>query len=209
MGRHRYTGTTAITAWQTATGQEKIGGSSVFVNKEPQLVVYGGGGTVGGYIPASLPQYQLQINSPMLTSGIDVASQYGISYPSKDFYGVAISSSSKVVGAGQTISWTNGTGTCSQATTFLARTSSPPTATQEQYNALICGMVADGNLSGLDALYKMATDSATDANLNLIGTSFPLTPTGSPTFAANSGYTGGATAYLANGYIPSRWEPHA
>ena len=53
-------------AWQIATGQEMIKGANVGYTVEPRLVVYGGGGVTGGYVPESLNEYQLQSGSPMI-----------------------------------------------------------------------------------------------------------------------------------------------
>ena len=195
---------TSFAAWQTASGQEKIGGSNVGLTSEPRLVVYGGGGTVGGYLPASLKQYQLQAGSPMLAAGLNINSQYGVTLPGTDFFGAAITASALPVGAGQQIAWANGAGTCPQATAFLARASSPPTATQEQYNALICGRVADGTWSLYDVQYKFATDSQTDAVLNLASSSYPLTLSGTIPFTANGGIQGdGSTGFGDTGLNPS------
>jgi hypothetical protein len=94
---------------------------------------------------------------------------------------------------------------CSQATTFLARTSGLSGTETTAYTNLICGMVTDGTWSLLDALYIFATNTTTTANLNLCGTSFGLTVNGSVSFTADVGYTGasGAGNYIATGYIPS------
>lgn len=196
---------TAFANWQTASGQEKISGSNVGVTKEPRLVVYGGGGDTGGYVPASLTEYQLQTSSPMIGAGIDVNANYGVAYPSTDYFGAAITSAAKLIGAGQTITWTSGTGTCPQATGALGRLSSPPTATQEQTNALVCGAVIDGWYSLEDGLWKLATDSATDAAINLANANYNLVVTQTETFTANLGYTGdGSTGLLtANGLDPA------
>lgn len=207
VGTYSYNGTgySTFSAWQAASGQEKIGGANVGLTSEPRLVVYGGGGTIGGYIPANLNEYELQGGSPMLGAGINLVTQYGYNIGSQDFYGASISALSLPVGAGQQVAWSGASSaSCSQATAFLGRASSPPTATQEQYNALICGLVADGAWAELDALYKLAADSATDAKLNLVSSSYGLTPQGTITFAANAGYTGdGSTGYLTTGYTPS------
>lgn len=189
--------------WQTATGQEKIGGVNVGKTNEPRLVAFDAGGITGGYVPASLLAYQLQTGSPMVGGGIDVTAQYSVTYPTTDYYGVAITSSAKLIGAGQTIAWTPGVGTCSSATTALGRMSSPPTATQEQANGTICSLVGAGVWSTRDAVYKIASDSATDAKLNLVSSSYGLTPNGTIPFTANAGYTGdGSTGYLDTGFIP-------
>jgi hypothetical protein len=97
---------------------------------------------------------------------------------------------------------------CTQATTFLARTSGLSGTETTAYTNLICGMVTDGTWSLLDALYIFATNTTTTAKLNLISTSFPIayhgTPAESSQFSADHGYTGdGSTVYLDTGFIPS------
>lgn len=106
-------------------------------------------------------------------------------------------------------------GGCTAATNFLARTSGLSGTETSAYTTMICGLVTDsiitGNLSGatgcgavLDGLYIFATNTTTTANLNLCGTSFGLTQTGSITFTADQGYTGdGLTGYLDTGFVPS------
>jgi hypothetical protein len=206
-GSFSWNGTTFTTfsAWQTGTGQEKIAGANVGRNVEPQLVTYGFDGTTNGYNPTSLTQYQLQTGSPMLGGGIDITAQYGISIGLTDFFGVPISSSSKVIGAGQMVAWAGAaSATTPQAVAFLGRATSLTSAQQQQYNALISGLITDGVYSHLDLLYKTAgAGSAANANLNLIDTSFGLTFGGTVTFGAK-GYTGdGATGWVDTGFTPS------
>lgn len=91
-------------------------------------------------------------------------------------------------------------GGCSQATTFLARTSGLSGTETSAYTTLICGLVSDGNFSLFDALYIFATNSTTTAGLNVVSTSFTLTPHGTLTFSADNGYTGdGSTGWLDTG----------
>lgn len=105
-----------------------------------------------------------------------------------------------------------GGGGCSQATTFLARTSLTGSDVTN-YTNLICGMVTDGLITGnmsttgcgslFDAIYILATKDTTTANLNLCSTSFSLTAHNSPSFSAYNGYTGnGSNAYLDTGANP-------
>lgn len=104
-----------------------------------------------------------------------------------------------------------GGGPCSQATTFVARTTlSVPEAAA--ITTMICGMVSDGTGCSswgaggtLDALYILAVNTTTNASLNLCSTSFTLTTHGTPTaFTPNVGYNGDAsTFYLDTGYVPS------
>jgi hypothetical protein len=105
-------------------------------------------------------------------------------------------------------------GACSQATTFLARTSGLNGTETTAYTTLICGLVTDGLITGtlsgatgcgtvLDALYIFATNTTTTANLNICGTSYGLTTTAAPTFSADHGYTGnGSTQFLITGFSP-------
>lgn len=104
---------------------------------------------------------------------------------------------------------------CTAATNFLARTSGLSGTETTAYTTMICGLVTDsiitGNLSGatgcgavLDGLYIFATKDTATANLNLCGTSFGLTQSGSVTFHADSDYQGdGSTGYLDTGLTPS------
>lgn len=92
---------------------------------------------------------------------------------------------------------------CSQATTFLARTSGLDAAHTAAYTNLICGLVANGLWSGFDFLYVFSTQDATTAGLNLVSTSYTATPTSSPTFTADRGYAGNGTS----SYVSSNWNP--
>jgi hypothetical protein len=93
---------------------------------------------------------------------------------------------------------------CSQATTFLARTSGLSGTETAAYTTMICGMVSDGTWSLLDALYIFATNNTTTANLNLVSTNFGITQVGTVTFAADTGYTGdSSTGVLNTGFIPA------
>ena len=75
---------------------------------------------------------------------------------------------------------------------------------QQLYNALISGIVADGNSAFLDTFYKLASDTSAHALLNLMGaSSFPLSIFGSPTFSANNGFTGAAASYLTSTFTPN------
>lgn len=97
-----------------------------------------------------------------------------------------------------------GGGGCSQATTFLARTSGLSGTETSVYTTLICGLVSDGDWTHLDALYFWPTNNATTAALNLVGTSFSLVSHGSMTFNADVGYTGdGSAAFLDTQFVPS------
>jgi hypothetical protein len=99
-----------------------------------------------------------------------------------------------------------GSGSCSQSSAFFARAGTLDTTHHNAYDTMICGLVTDGVWSAFDAFYVLGTDTASNANLNLVSSSFALTPHGSPTFTANSGYNGAdgsTTIYLDTGFNPS------
>jgi len=97
-------------------------------------------------------------------------------------------------------------GACSQATSFLARTSGLDGTHTSAYTTMICGLVTDGVWSKLDVLYFLGTQDATTAGLNLISSSFTITTHGSPNFSADNGYLGvdgSTTVYLDTGLNPA------
>lgn len=97
-----------------------------------------------------------------------------------------------------------GTAVSPQAAAFLARTSGLNGIHRTAYIKLINGLVADGLWTKIDALWIMATQDSATALLNLINTSFALTLTNSPTFAADQGYTGnGTTMSINTGFAPA------
>ena len=97
--------------------------------------------------------------------------------------------------------WDSGGATgCSQATAYLARATGE-TAHAADLTTLICGLVSDGVWSKLDAFYIFAQQTQADANLNLIGTSYPITVTGAPTFTQYRGYNFAASGqWLDTGF---------
>jgi hypothetical protein len=82
---------TSLNSWQSATGEEKLNGKSVGYQVSPGLTAPGTGGTIGynGNL-SSLSAYRLLSNSPLINRGINVATVFGISGPSRDFFGDAI-----------------------------------------------------------------------------------------------------------------------
>lgn len=96
------------------------------------------------------------------------------------------------------------TASCTESSNFIARTSGLDNTHKTRYDTLICGLVTDSVFTLLDGLWVFATDTESNAQLNLISSSFNLTKTGSPTFTANTGYTGDASAaFLDTGLNPS------
>lgn len=104
-----------------------------------------------------------------------------------------------------------GGGGCSQATTFLARTSLAGSDVTN-YTNLICGMVTDGLITGdlsttgcgslFDVLYIFATHDATNALFNICGSSFTGNPTGLA-FTAYSGFTATSGQNFQTSFNPS------
>ncbi len=91
------------------------------------------------------------------------------------------------------------------AAAFLARTSGLDATHINAYTALINGLVTDSVWSKLDVLHIYATKDSATALLNLKSSSFNGTSHGSPTFAADLGFTGSAgstTIYIDSGFNP-------
>lgn len=93
-----------------------------------------------------------------------------------------------------------------EAYNFLQRVTGLDLTHSSMYINLINGLVSDGVWSSLDALYFTATDTEVHAKLNLIGTSYPLTKTGSISFLADQGFSivaDSASDYITTGFNPS------
>jgi hypothetical protein len=82
---------TTFASWIAAeTEQEPIAQQLPNPLVNPSLASPGGGGTMHGYAPANLSQYQLSFASPMVGVGLDLNSLYSISPGTVDFYGNAV-----------------------------------------------------------------------------------------------------------------------
>ncbi|HSV15698.1 MAG TPA: right-handed parallel beta-helix repeat-containing protein [Tepidisphaeraceae bacterium] len=77
---------TSLSAWQSATGQEKLNGKSVGLQVDPKLTAAGTGGVLNGNL-AQLSAYRLQSTSPLINKGVNVATVFGVAGVSKDFFG--------------------------------------------------------------------------------------------------------------------------
>ena len=89
-----------------------------------------------------------------------------------------------------------------QALAYLARTvGGNEGGNGANIATLIDGLVSDGVWAKLDCLYVLAQQNATDALLNLIGTSYPLT--GSATFTTYQGFSAFPTGALNTGFDPT------
>jgi hypothetical protein len=97
--------------------------------------------------------------------------------------------------------WDGAGGHSSQALAYLARTVGGNEGGNGTNIAnLIDGLVSDGVWAKLDALYVLAQQNATDARLNLVSASYPLT--GSATFTAYQGFSAFAAGGLDTGLLP-------
>lgn len=93
---------------------------------------------------------------------------------------------------------------CAEARALFARMSSQPGLLRKRLiNELILDLKAASVWSLLDAFYVLAAHDSQAARLNWVSTSFNLTATGSPTFTADEGYTGGSGKYLDTAFTPS------
>jgi hypothetical protein len=82
-----------------------------------------------------------------------------------------------------------GGGPSAQTIAYLARTvGGNEGGNAANITALIDGLVADGVWAKLDCLYVLAQQNQADAQLNLVGTSYPLTYGGLPAFTAYQGF---------------------
>lgn len=90
------------------------------------------------------------------------------------------------------------------AAAFLARTSGLDSAHVTAFTNFISCEVTANLWNKWDVIYTPATNSTGNANLNLINPKYTLTPVGSPSFAADKGYTGvdSSTISLDSGYVP-------
>lgn len=81
-----------------------------------------------------------------------------------------------------------------EARAFLARTTGLDSRHRLAYTKLINGLVRDGVWRSLDVLYIFAAQDQTTSLLNLVSSSFSASVSNSPTFTADQGWTGGASA---------------
>lgn len=88
---------TGLTAWQTATGYELDGGSSVALTTDPLLTAPGTAGIIGDpTLLVNLTEYQLTSSSVLNIDGVNLTAEFGIDVGGQDFYGVVIPSSGEV-----------------------------------------------------------------------------------------------------------------
>ena len=84
---------TSLATWQTATGEEKLGSSAEGTTANPRLTNPGAGGTLGNADNlSSLTAYTLLPTTPLLNTGLNLSTLFGINMGTQDFYGVPVPS---------------------------------------------------------------------------------------------------------------------
>ena len=162
-----YTGAlaTALAAWQSATGQEKISGSSVALHVDPLLNSQADAGTVGAYNPVALSNYNLQSSSPMKGVGLNILSQFSLSPGPNDYYGVPIPYGSVYnVGAGTYLEICSATNLVVGALTITAPTLSGNVATFTA-TSLVVGSPAIGAPALARVYNVLSGQTSTGVNL--------------------------------------------
>ncbi len=96
------------------------------------------------------------------------------------------------------------TPTSAQSAAFLARATGITSNTDKtNYDAFITGLVSDGVWASLDALWQLIAPDSVSQLLNLVSSSFTLTPH-NYSFVAKTPVTGdGTSLYFSTGYTPS------
>jgi hypothetical protein len=100
-----------------------------------------------------------------------------------------------------------GSSNCAKYTTFLNRTTSVDVKHRGAYRQWICNLDVQGVFAKLDAAYLFATNSSSNALLNIVSSSFTAIVNGAPGFTVDAGYLGTAanptTDFLDTGFNPS------
>jgi hypothetical protein len=82
----------SLSAWRTATGQEKLNANDVGIQADPKLINAGNGekALTPRTMASLMNAYKLQSNSPCKDSGLDLNALFGINPGNRDFYGSSI-----------------------------------------------------------------------------------------------------------------------
>jgi len=81
----------SLEEWRLATKQEMMDKTAVGFDADPDLVDPGNGGIIGNALQlGTLNAYKLKQSSPLIDSGLDIKSVFGIESGSQDFYGTVI-----------------------------------------------------------------------------------------------------------------------
>jgi hypothetical protein len=204
-----YKGTTytSLASWQAATGQEKVSGKAVGMQANPLFVSPGAAtGNPTATTLSAMTNYKLQTGSPVLSAGVSLAGNYGVSTPSSDFFGVTIASTVLAVpgidqshAAAVITSPTSNTSTGSTTTntstgTTTSNTSTGTTAAGAQLTGTVFGTTGSYNNDGntiakavdgsLTSFFDGPTANGDTVGLNL-GTADTITAI---KFASRSGW---------------------
>jgi hypothetical protein len=81
----------SLTAWRTATGQEKVNGVATGFSVDPQFTAPGAGPTFGNAdLLKNLTAYKLKSTSPLINKGLDLFTLFGVSSGGKDYMGTLL-----------------------------------------------------------------------------------------------------------------------
>ncbi|UCF42730.1 MAG: right-handed parallel beta-helix repeat-containing protein [Planctomycetota bacterium] len=84
---------TNLNDWRVASGQERVSGMDVGFQIDPKLIDAGRGGTIGdARLLPTLNAYKLTSSSPLIDTGLDIESAFGIDVGKHDYYGTEIPS---------------------------------------------------------------------------------------------------------------------
>lgn len=123
-----WAGTTysSYSAWQTATGLEKIGGVNVGLNTDPLIVNAGYSAPLASSTISQKNSFKLASTSPCLGAGVNLLTQYAINAGGRDYYGNTVPRS----GATYDMGCATGAATLSTVTSaYVGQTSSTTSGT--------------------------------------------------------------------------------
>jgi len=95
-------------------------------------------------------------------------------------------------------------------TIYSSFTTKPSKAIAQAQDVMVRALVSEGIWAKLDWMAVFAVPYADNSLINWVspGTRNPTLSASAPTFAANQGYTGGASKYIDSGYIPATHANH-
>lgn len=102
--RQNNTTYSTLAAWRLSPNRELNVSTNYGLSSDPLLSGAGSGGTLGGYIPNSLPQYRLTSGSTIGEAGLNLLTMFSLNPGSVDFYGTVVPvGSSYGIGASETV----------------------------------------------------------------------------------------------------------
>lgn len=142
----------SLEAWREATGQEQVGTRATGIVANPGLLQPGAGGTLAGRPLSSLNSYQLQPNSTLLNTGLDLMAEFGVHPGPRDFFGTP----TPARGAGRTIGAHEGSVVASNSKPAMAAWCSYyPNPTREALNLTLTNNGATGRAPVVVKLYDL------------------------------------------------------